>query len=183
MSRLARSLCIAKRKIAKAFGLHQDFQVLSYVGSNNCTCTSALSDRIGTVCRSDSLQALIELRKQFQEGVGGYGDAFSLSSDLTKRVMTDLHAFMNSDEDEVPQSLRQLAKLARSEVRPSTRGPVSSEPKRGIIQLNTLPRLWVPLCRTCLWSIDTFGHKLSCEASSPHSLLEMSKHESLIWSY
>ena len=70
--------------------------------------------------RSDTLQALIELRSQLQDGMDGFGQTFKLSSEVSKTIMSDLHHFLSSDDDKIPQSLRQLTKLAKSEVSEAT---------------------------------------------------------------
>ena len=66
--------------------------------------------------RSDTLQALLEARKQCQNGLQSYSEAFSLSSEASKRLVGDISEFLNSDCDELPNSMRQLAKLASSDV-------------------------------------------------------------------
>ena len=66
--------------------------------------------------RSDSLAALIELRERLSKGADSYSSSFVLSGETTNLLAKDMHQFLTSDSEELPQSLKQLLKLAKSEV-------------------------------------------------------------------
>lgn len=59
---------------------------------------------------SESASQLGKLKKSVQDWAG----ALSSASSTTALVLSDLHAFLNSDADELPRSLRQLNKLVQS---------------------------------------------------------------------
>ena len=70
------------------------------------------------MCRSDSLAALIEFHSRVGKSMNGYSKSLLLASQCSNAVMQDIQQFLSSDSDEVPQSLKQLAKLAKNKVLP-----------------------------------------------------------------
>jgi len=56
------------------------------------------------------------VRERLSKGADAYGNGFLLSGECTSLVMQDLHHFLTSDAEEMPQSLKQLLKLAKSKV-------------------------------------------------------------------
>ena len=58
---------------------------------------------------------LTRLRKALRE----YSEAFLMGSEISSLLLRDLQAFLASDAKDLPQSLKQVLKLAESEVRPS----------------------------------------------------------------
>ena len=66
---------------------------------------------------SETVASLRTLRRRMALALESYSQAAVLSSELSISVMHDLQAFLASESDELPQSLRQLSKVARSGVR------------------------------------------------------------------
>lgn len=65
--------------------------------------------------KSDSLTALIEFRERLLKGLDSSSKSLLLASECSNTIFEDLQTFLTSDSDDLPQSLRQLAKLAKSE--------------------------------------------------------------------
>ena len=58
---------------------------------------------------------LTRVRKALRE----YSEAFLMGSEISSLLLRDLQAFLASDAQDLPQSLKQVLKLAESEVRSS----------------------------------------------------------------
>ncbi len=61
------------------------------------------------------MTALIDFRERLLKGLDSSSKSLLLASECSNSVLEDLQKFLTSDCDELPQSLKQLAKLAKSE--------------------------------------------------------------------
>ena len=70
-----------------------------------------------------------------------YSEAFLIGSDISSLLLRDLQTFLASDAQELPQSFKQLLRLAQSQVRAT----------RACVALTTCARLHagVPHARSC----------------------------------
>ena len=66
--------------------------------------------------RSESYQKFREAVARLQRAGNDYSAALLAGADISASLLTDLRHFLQSDRDELPDSLRQLAKLAQSQV-------------------------------------------------------------------
>ena len=102
---------------------------------------------------------LTRVRKALRE----YSEAFLMGSEISSLLLRDLQAFLASDAQDLPQSLKQVLKLAESEVR------FSSSPWGLILALSLLeslqrPEMWH--LRVCGAVAGSPASHLSCSNSS-----------------
>ena len=67
-------------------------------------------------CRSESYRKLREAFVHLQKAGNNYSAALLAGADISAGILTDLRLFLQSDSNELPDSLRQLTKLLQSEV-------------------------------------------------------------------
>ncbi|KAK9866189.1 hypothetical protein WJX84_004781 [Apatococcus fuscideae] len=71
--------------------------------------------------------------QRFKLALKRYSDAFLLGSDLASGILRDLHTFVQSDSSEVPQSIRQLARLLQSREVAQSTSALTAAVFRGIV--------------------------------------------------
>lgn len=74
---------------------------------------------------------------RLRQALQRYTEAFAIGGDMCATFMRDLHDFMNSRDDEVPSTLRQLAKLIQSEEFGDSTRSVANALYRGLIRTQT----------------------------------------------
>lgn len=62
-----------------------------------------------------------------------YSDAFLVGGELVSGILTDLHSFVQSDSSELPQSIRQLARLLQSQEVARSTSALTAAVFRGIV--------------------------------------------------
>ncbi|KAG0488896.1 hypothetical protein HPP92_007707 [Vanilla planifolia] len=94
---------------------------------------------------------------KFFEALVSVAEAVSLSADTVKLASSDLNQFLRSNSDEIPQSLKQIAKVARSEELAASFSILSEALTVGIIRgLSSVPNSQRPEAQ----SSSSFSDKL-----------------------
>lgn len=70
---------------------------------------------------------------RFTEAVSSYNQAFLAGADISAAITTDLQQFLQSDNRELPQSLRQLAQLLQAEETQAATSSLAAATVRGIV--------------------------------------------------
>ena len=75
--------------------------------------------KILSTCRGEYYRKVRDALTRLQQAGGAYSAALLAGADISATVLSDLRQFLASDSAELPASLRQLARLAQSEVNPA----------------------------------------------------------------
>ena len=81
-------------------------------------------------------QKLIRARSQYQRlalALSSYQQAFLTGADISSAITRDLQSFLQSDSNELPQSLRQLAKLAQAKETQAAATSLAAATAQGIL--------------------------------------------------
>ena len=70
---------------------------------------------------------------RFIEALSSYNQAFLAGADISAAICKDLQSFLQSDSQELPQSLRQLAQLLQAEETQAATSSIAAATVRGIV--------------------------------------------------
>lgn len=96
-----------------------------------CAATSSIA--VYRVYRSERIKATQKALQSLQETIAKYTDAAASAGSVLAVVAEDLRNFFDSDADEVPRSIRQLGKLARSTELQDTLAACVSSMAKGLL--------------------------------------------------